>query len=270
MQRVLHRVLNIPNIFLYVCAWICIASSSCFGAEDVIGVVFMHGTMVHPNLSGYQKFQAELESNDFLVDMPEMCWSEDRVFDLSYLDCFRDIDSAVERLKRRGATGIVVGGHSMGGNAAIGYGAHRKGLRGILAVAAAFNPRSAAERPEIAQSVMEAQSLVAQGRGDIATAFATTRPGVVMITATPKVYLSFHGLESSAMIPDNAAKLSAPLFWVAGAYDPSQKCGKGCGFDKAPPHVLNRYVTTNSDHIAVLTDGSDAVLSWLESLKIKK
>jgi len=43
----------------------------------------------------------------------------------------REVDAAIDRLRSRGATAIVVGGASQGAVAAIDYGATHAGLAGI-------------------------------------------------------------------------------------------------------------------------------------------
>src|SRR5579862_4100985 len=98
------------------------------------GIVLMHGKQGGPNQEELGGLHAALENAGYLVDMPEMCWSGSRIYDESYLDCFADIDAAIARLKAQGATQIVVAGHSLGGNAALGYGARHGGLKGIIAI----------------------------------------------------------------------------------------------------------------------------------------
>jgi len=80
---------------------------------EMIGLVLMHGKQGMPRQ--FERMTAALESDGFLVERPEMCWSRQRIYDLDYLDCFRDVDTAIARLKERGATAIIVAGQSLGG-----------------------------------------------------------------------------------------------------------------------------------------------------------
>src|SRR5215471_4145456 len=97
-----------------------------------------------------------------------MCWSAARIYDQTYLECFADIDAAATRLKRHGATAIIVLGMSLGGNAALGFGARRQDLKAIiaLALAPAHAPELLSRRPDIAESIGQAQVAVVAGRGD--------------------------------------------------------------------------------------------------------
>ena len=66
-------------------------------------------------------------------------------------------------------------------------------------------------------------------------------------------------------MPTNAARLSAPLLYVAAANDPTQR-GRGYIFDRVPSQPLNRYVTVDADHIDVPAASHAIVLSWLKEL----
>jgi esterase/lipase len=94
---------------------------------ETVGVVMMHGK--HGTPAQLQQLAAAVANAGFLVERPEMCWSAARIYDRSYLECFADIDAAAARLKEHGATAIVVLGMSLGGNAALGFGARRQGLK---------------------------------------------------------------------------------------------------------------------------------------------
>ena len=65
----------------------------------------------------------------------------------------------------------------------------------------------------------------------------------------------------------NAPKLRAPLLWVAGSADPSQKEGPEFAFAKAPENPLNKYVKVDADHLGTLKASKDVVISWLKDLR---
>ena len=115
----------------------CLAFAAPARAET-IGVVMMHGKTGTP--AQFDGLAAAVEAAGFPVERPQMCWTRSRIYDRTYLDCLADADAAAARLKARGATGIVILGMSLGGNAALGYGARRPGLKGVIALAPASNP----------------------------------------------------------------------------------------------------------------------------------
>lgn len=265
------------QLFILLAILLCVAVAAPAGAAEKIGIVLMHGKLgaslgsVHGRQQIGGRLVAALQDAGYLVATPEMCWSRRREFDLSYTDCFRDIDAAIAELKAKGATAIVVGGLSLGGNAAIGYGATHPGLLGVIGLAPADDPRSKASRPEIAAVIAQAQDLMAKGKGDEATWFDDINTGprgtyTMKLHTTARIYLSFYGPDSQASIPDNTARLSAPLLWVAGDSDPTQKRGPAFAFDKAPPNPLNRYVTVAATHLETPDAAREAVLAWLSAL----
>jgi len=110
-------------------------------AEEKVGVLLMHGKWgTSLPRSPIGKLAEALESEGYLVAAPDMPWSRDRGYDKTYEESMSEIDEIVKELRNRGATKIVVGGHSIGANAALGYGARREGLAGILAIAPGHIP----------------------------------------------------------------------------------------------------------------------------------
>jgi pimeloyl-ACP methyl ester carboxylesterase len=207
-----------------------------------------------------------IASAGYLVDQPEMCWSHRRIYDRSYPDCLGDIDDAVARLKARGASAFVIAGHSLGANGALAYGAANRGVKGIIALAPGHRPELLGTRPQIAQSLAAARRLVAEGRGNATATFTDFNGEVaIAVTATANIYLSFFAPDSPAVMPANAARLTAPLLYVVGTDDPLQR-GRQEIFAMAPPHPRNRYVTVRAGHFATSAAARDSVVTWLNEL----
>jgi esterase/lipase len=153
--------------FIYLTVGYLMLAAPAYG--EIVGVVMMHGK--HGTPAQLQQLAQTVTDAAFLVERPEMCWSAARIYDLTYVGCLADIDSAASRLKAQGATAIVVLGMSLGGNAALGYGARRPGLRAVITLAPAHAPEFLSRRPEIAQSVASAQAAIASGKADEKTTF---------------------------------------------------------------------------------------------------
>jgi pimeloyl-ACP methyl ester carboxylesterase len=231
---------------------------------DQIGVVLMHGKQSAPGQ--HATLAGAIADAGFATDVPEMCWSARRIYDRPYVDCLREIDDAIARLKLKGATAFVVAGHSLGANGALGYGATRQDLKGIIALAPGHRPEALSRRAEVAASLATARKLVAVGRGDVASRFTDFNGDfAITVTATPNAYLSFVAPDAPALMPNNAARLSAPLLYIVGTGDPLQR-GPDEIFAKAPPHPLNRYVTVRAGHFDTSAASAPTVIAWLKEI----
>jgi esterase/lipase len=234
------------------------------------GIVLLHGKTGEPDSRpGHAAATADLAEAlvraGYLVERPELCWSGTRIYDEPYPDCFKDIDAAVVRLRARGAGPIVVAGLSLGGNAAIGYGATHNGLAGVIAMAPAAAPE-AMKRPDIARNVALARGLVAAGKGGAKADFVDVAVGQSFHEqVTPLVYLSFHAPEGPANMAVNIQHLKAPLLMVSGSDDPTQPYARSL-YPRAPVDPMNHLVIVTAGHLATPNAGTGAILSWLGAL----
>jgi pimeloyl-ACP methyl ester carboxylesterase len=240
-------------------------------AAGKLGVVLVHGKQGNPGQLG--NIVDALTHAGYLVDRPEMCWSHRRIYDRPYLDCLSDIDRAIEQLRKRGATEIVVAGQSLGGNAAIGYGARHPDIKGVIAFAPAHAPEFISKRPEVAADIARARALIAKGEGDRRMTFNDANTSArgsftIKVSATPRIYVSFYGPDSPAVMPANAARLKMPILLVSGSHDPTQRQAPFT-FRRAPENPLNRFVKVNSNHPGTPEAGKAAMLAWLKELTAK-
>lgn len=231
-----------------------------------VGVVFMHGKWGGPApTSPVGKLKAALEEAGFEVVTPAMPWSRKRYLEKGYDESMGEIDEAVATLKSRGVTKIVVGGHSMGANAAIGYGARRDGLAGVLAVAPGHVPDRLADK--FAADVSKAKSMIADGKGAETAAFTDSNQGTYKeIQASAEDYLSWFDPKGPAVMPDSAKQLKAPLFWIIGEDDTLLKAGESYAYGQAPTNPKNAYVVIDANHMNTPIKGAGDIIKWLKSL----
>lgn len=231
-------------------------------AAPPLGIVLLHGKKGSPVYLGQTK--AALRDRGYLVTTPEMCWSERRAYDRDRADCLGEIDAAVAELRQQGAARIVIAGHSLGGAAAIAYGASHDGLAGVIGFAAGdafWGP------PAMLPDIARAQRLVADGKGDAVDEFADIRiVGNAGMRTTAAHFLSFVALPATDLMPANAARLRVPLLLVAGTGDRVTLQYDTRTYDAVAPHPLNRFVSVDADHNGVLYAGKTAVLDWLAGL----
>jgi pimeloyl-ACP methyl ester carboxylesterase len=232
-------------------------------AQEKVGVVLMHGKQSAPEQHG--PLASAIAIAGFPVELPEMCWSGHRIYDRDYLACLDDIAPAIGLLRARGATNVVIAGHSLGANAALAYGA-RSDVKGVIALAPGHLPEVLATRPPIIADLDRARRLIAEGRGNEPARFADFNGSLaISVTATPSAYLSFFAPDSPAVMPSNAARLKAPLLYVMGSGDPFQR-GREYIFARAPSHALNRHVTVQAGHFDTSAAAAGPVVEWLRSI----
>jgi len=239
-------------------------SGAVFAGE--IGVVLMHGkwgTSLPQSPIG--KLKSKLEVMGFIVVAPEMPWSRERYLDKSYEDSMMEIDAAVAELRAKGATRIVVGGQSMGANAALGYGARRDGLAGILAIAPGHVPEEWGSK--FAGDIGKARRIVSDGKGAEMSTFSDVNQGESkQIKASAQAYLSWFDPAGPAVMPTNAQALRAPLLWVVGNDDPMYQKGESYAYGRVPANPKNAYVTIEANHMNAPMKGIKNVITWLKSL----
>lgn len=242
------------------------------GPKDV-GVVLLHGKLGNPNHPNARPLQWAIENAGYTVVAPWMPWAGARNFDKTYQDAMGEIDAAVAELRAKGAKRIVVAGHSLGANGAFGYGATRRGLAGIVAIAPGdspdrYGPGRATER--LVAYVAKARRLMAVGKGDeIAELMHSTYEREwSTFHVTPRIYLSYLDPEGPAVIPRNATALEpgTPLLWIEASGETDGDRGPGFAFDKAPAHPKNAFVYVQSDHYRAAAESAPTVVAWLNCL----
>jgi pimeloyl-ACP methyl ester carboxylesterase len=238
------------------------------GAQDEkVGVVLLHGKQGAPS-GAVASLARKMTGAGFLVATPEMPWSRNRIYGASYEDAMAEIDEAAEGLRKKGARNIVIGGHSLGGNAAVGYASRHDRLAGLIVLAPGHFPDLWTQRDTIKSSVAHAKEMVAAGNGDSIESFADFNMGKTFYChATAKVYLSYLDPDGPAVIPKNAAAIRSPMpiLWVVGSRDPATR-PSSYAFDKAPAHPKSRYLAVDAEHVEVPAVAADQVVMWLRSL----
>ena len=236
-------------------------------ALERFGIVLLHGKTGMPNQ--FTVLAADLEDLGYAVEAPEMCWSARRIYDRSFTGCFADIDAAIERLKGDGITRVVVAGHSLGGIGALGYAATHDGLAGVIALAPDGDPLAWGRIPTIARSLATARATIMAGRGDAVATFNDVVLGRPLpVEATAADFASFFGADSPAAMTKTLPALKAPLLWVAGARDSSQRDARSL-FARAPRNALNRFVTVKASHLGTPAAAFEAILDWLGEMEAR-
>ncbi len=235
------------------------------------GIVYLHGKAAWPGaLNG--GILSSLEDEGALVATPEMPWSFHRRYAATYDQAMAEIDTAVADLKAKGANRIVIIGHSLGANAAIGYAARHSDLAGVVALAPGHLPEAENMRSFVADGVARAKQLIAAGQGNVPQSFPDMAQGIPLTaTATPVVYLSMFDPDGPAVIPKNAAAMGAaanpvPLLWVVGKLDPIDRRGPEYAFNAGAKNPKSKYIEVFAGHLTTPLVAHKQVVEWINSL----
>ncbi len=240
-------------------------------APSSIGVVLLHGLNAPP-FGG--SIVGGLRKAGYHVETPEMCWSNRRIYDHTFTECFADIDAAVARLRAQGATQIVVGGMSMGGNSALAYVATHPDVLGAIAMAPAHDAATLGNIPRIAAALARAQAAVAGGHGDDVQTFpdsdSSRRAGPAFtVRTTARNYVSFMDPAGPANIAGDLPHIAVPVIWVAGTADPTQVISAQA-FAQIPANPQSKYVSVDAGHLQTPEAGAGAILDWMRTLSAEK
>lgn len=232
-----------------------------------LGVVFIHGKGVWPGMFD-GGLPAALEQEGAHTASPEMPWSARRMYGATYQQALAEIDVAVAGLRAQGATRIIVIGHSLGANAAIGYAARYGPLAGVIAIAPGHLPDTGGLRSRTASAVAEAKQLVAAGQGNASRLFPDRVQGVpTWCHATPEVYLSMFDPDGPAVMSRNAAAMPAiPFLWVAGRFDPIFSAGPQYAYAPGAKNPASRYLEVTAGHLSTAIMAHSRILDWIHAL----
>ena len=235
-------------------------------AQDKTGIILMHGKAGSPE--HLRNLAADLTHAGYLVVTPEMPWSKARGYDETLQEAHGDIGNLIAGLKKQGAARIVIAGHSMGANMAMGYAATHGDVAAVMAIGPGQTVESENFRKALGESVARARTMIAEGKGATRVTFADLHLAkIVTAETTAPIYLSYFDPEGLANMPEMAKRIGVPLLWVVGTLDKNMlDRGRAYAFDHVPANPLNRYAEVHADHMGTPDAASPMILEWLEML----
>lgn len=249
-----------------LCLLLLIATPAGAARLQGVGVVFLHGKGVWAGAFD-GGIPAALEAEGAVAAWPEMPWSFIRMYGATYEEAMQEVDTAVAGLRSRGATRIVVIGHSLGANAAIGYAARRHGVAAVVALSPAHLPETVEMRARTTDAIGKARALMAAGETSRRIWPDRVQGIPTLATASPAVFLSMFDPDGPAVIPKNAAALhGVPLLWVVGRFDPIFARGRDYAFLRAPENPKSQYIEVSAGHLAAPWVARSQVVEWVKSL----
>jgi pimeloyl-ACP methyl ester carboxylesterase len=266
----MRRLHAFVTLLFAVVLLLCAGAMSQVLAADTIGVVLMHGKAGTASSGGpLGPLVRKLKKAGMIVVAPDMPWSRSRYLAKDYAGSMAEIDVAVDRLKRQGATRIVVAGHSMGANAALGYAARRDDIAGVVAIAPGHDPANYGFQKNVNHDYRRAKTMVDKGQGDAYERFADTNQGKrSTVRVKAEIYLDWFDPSGPAAMRANTEKLKpgTALLCVYGKGDRLRIFGRPAAFDAAPPNPKNVYLEVSSGHMQTPGIAADRIVEWIKAL----
>jgi pimeloyl-ACP methyl ester carboxylesterase len=263
---------------LFRCLLTCLLvfAGPAFAQDTKIGILMLHGKNPGgPQDPYFGVLKTRFEREGFLPLMPDMPWSRDRYIDGDWDQAMAEMDQHVKTLHERGATRIVVAGHSMGCPAAMGYAARGGKVEGLVLLAPGHVPFyyfTGTRSLSVRESIERARSLLAAGDNQKSAFFDSNQGRLLSVSMTPKAYLSYFDPTADAEMSVTAPKVpaSVPVLWVIGKSDPLFAAGRRYVFDKLAPNPKHLYLEVGADHLSTPNVAADDVVKWIRALVATK
>ncbi|HEY6895698.1 MAG TPA: alpha/beta fold hydrolase [Rhodocyclaceae bacterium] len=231
-----------------------------------LGVVVLHGKWDNPqgHIVGLVR---QLKAAGFKVAVPEMAWSLRRGYDTDLAGVERDIDAAIDGLRKAGAQRIVLAGHSLGSAGAVRY-AGRHVVDGLVVLAPGHFPEGKSFREKTGESLARAQALIAAGKGDEVDSFVDPNTGgrLKRLALPARIYAEFMDPEGPMNYANNSAavKPGIPVLWIAGAgEDEGPKRSGYAAYQRLPEAPPPRYLEISGVHLDIPDAAAGVVIEWL-------
>lgn len=242
-------------------------------AQEKIGVLMLHGKNPGSNQDpNFSRVKPLLEKAGMLVLFPDMPWSRTRYIDGNWDKAMTEIAGHVKELRSKGATQVVVMGHSIGVPAAMSFAARGGDVQALVLLAPGHVPKNYYNVPAfgvVRESVDQARSLVAAGKGDSRERFSDINQGRQLpVVATAKDYLTYFDPESDAEMGVTAPRIPAntPVLTVLGDEDSMFTHAKAYFADKLPANAKNQYLEVKGNHLNTPAVASEAVMAWIKAV----
>ena len=233
--------------------------------SPAIGIVIMHGKGGSPKWH-VSNLASSLEGKGYLVANLEMPWSGLRSYDVNASAAVKEVESALDKLRSKGAQKIFVAGHSQGGLFALYFGGKQL-VDGVIAIAPGGDMSNPTFREKLGTTLDLARRLVAEGKGDGKERLSDyeNAKGTYTIVATPSSYLSWFD-------PDGAMNQTAavermnprvPVLFIVPTEDyAGLRDVKDRFFSLLPKNPLSKLYEPVASHVGAPSASLDEIVRW--------
>lgn len=235
-------------------------------AAIIWGVVLLHGKWGTP--AQMAPVAAAMQTAGARVETPEMPYSGRRLYDRDVDGALAEIDAAVAHLRAQGATGIAIGGQSLGANLAAAYAQRHPEVDALVLIAPGgmTDVQSAAYAPY----VRKAAALVSAGNGAAVERFTDFNTGarrreLEMPAATYLAWFDPAGaMAMTATI--RALPETLPVLLAEPRLDDNAPRIRDLLFTRAATNPRSRYVDVPGDHLDAPRNAAAEAAAWLTAL----
>lgn len=266
MKRRLFSVLTLSALALTASL-----GSTAALAQERIGVLMLHGKNPGSNTDpNFSPLKSTFEREGWLVSYPDMPWSRSRYLDGNWDKAMAEMADQVKSLREKGASRIVLVGHSLGCPAALSFAARGGDVQALVLLAPGHIPKGYYTNPRLKavhDSIEEARGLVAAGKGDTSEKFYDINQGKGQpVITTARHYLSYFDPASDAEMSVTAPRIpgSTPVMSVIGETDPMFKYVRSYYADSLPANPRNQYLEVRGGHLDTPRNAIDEVLKWIK------
>ena len=254
------------NMFIAIAAAAGITHSSIAQSPSpAIGIVIMHGKGGAPG--GYvSNLATSLEAKGYLVANLEMPWSGSRSYDVNADAAVKEVESALDTLRGKGARKLFVAGHSQGGLFALYFGG-RQSVDGVIAIAPGGDMSNAVFRARLGTTLDAARRLVAEGKGDGKERFSDyeNARGTYTIVTTPSAYVSWFDPDGAMNQTMAVERMNPriPVLYIAPTEDyAGLRKVKDHFFSLLPRNPLSKLYEPVASHVGAPSASRDEISRW--------
>ena len=233
-------------------------------------VIALHGKNGSPTRTSHmQTLATGLNAQGYDVIRPQMPW-HDTNWDGSLCDGMAYLNTLVAA-EKAGNRPVIILGHSLAGPVVLSYSALADTTKADAVVVLAPG-HYANLSPVLAEyhkaSITLAKEMVAAGNGDDIATFQTYNGGLIDISTTANIYLSFHDPEQYPNVKSSLVKVAEPLLWLAGQDDPLTGITADTFgiIELIPGNGVNRYKVVAGDHFSVVNAVPDELDDWYPNI----
>ena len=266
---------NEPPVFDFSCD-VSVGYASAIQAERystsetfVATVIVVHGKNGSPSRSHIQSLATDLNASGYDVVAPTMPWA-DLAWNGTLCEGISHLNDLILEEKNAG-NAVILLGHSLAGPIALSYAALSNTTKPdsvvVLAPGHAIHQSTTLANAHAA-SISKANNLI-DGQNSNVSAFQTYNlGGLVDITSTAEVYLSYHDTEEFPNIEASLPLVNLPILWLAGAEDSLTSVMDGTfGLpDKMPTSENNVYKVIDGTHFTLVDNVTTEFSAWYGGL----